>query len=545
MLYREILRLLAFYLFGFAAILLIPTLLAFYYQFYDPQHPQPHSTLHFIYTFLVTLTLGALCFYIGRSAKTRFYHREGIAAVVIIWLITPALSALPFLFSQTLTNPFQAYFEMVSGYTTTGATVLQGKKYDPETGQEVPIKKTIRGVIDTEYVYYGNVNPVIQNGKVVVEGVEAISKALLFWRSFTQWLGGLGVVVLFVAILPSLGIGGKLLYHTEVTGPVKEGISPRIQEAALQLWKIYLVLTFIQMGALFLTNPQLDFLDVSTITFSTLSTGGFSVKNMSIAAYGSFATELIVMIFMVLGSLNFTLYYYGFKGKFYKLYDPELFLYVVLISLASFFIVMNLQGAPRMDLNGQAAGYFSWKEAVRYGIFQTISAQTSTGFATTNYDIWPYFSQVILLVVMFLGGMSGSTSGGIKVVRLYMLFRIAQYKVESLFRPETIRSFRVAGKEVDTHAAGMVLIFFLLIIAISTLSTVLFVYDGADPETSLGMVACCINNVGFAFRMASPLDSFAFLSDGSLALASLVMILGRLEFFAVLAVFIPAFWKQS
>lgn len=549
MLFREIFRIIGLYLIGFAAVLLIPLGVAIYYQFYDTasHHPQPHTTLYFLYTLLISLGLGLAGYLSGVKTKSHFYRREGIAAVVLIWLITPAISALPFCLSGALDNPVQAYFEMASGYTTTGASILYPKKFNAQTGKEEEYVRTIPGVLDTVYRFYGTVDPVKDpvTGEVVAEGVEALSKALLFWRSFTQWLGGVGIVVLFIIILPVLGVGGKHLFQAEVAGPIKEGGTPRIKESAMRLWTIYLSLTVFQMIALKWVNPALEWLDISTITFSTLATGGFSIKNASIAGYNSFGTEAVVALFCLLGGANFTLYYFIFKGKFFRLKDPELILYLLIVLVGGVIVSFSIFGAPRMNLDGLYDGVFSLKEAFRYGFFQTISLQTSTGFVTTNYDIWPYFPQVILLIMMYLGGMSGSTAGGIKVIRHIMLFRIAQYRVESIFRPESVRVFKIGGAEVDVKVGSMVFVYFLILITVSTLATLFFVFDGSDPETSLGMVACCINNVGAAFRMASPLESFAFLSDASLLVASLIMIMGRLEFFAFLAVLVPAFWKQD
>lgn len=548
MLFREIFRLIGFYLMGFSACLLIPLGVAAYYQFYDNpiHHPQPHSTIYFLYTIFVTFALGLAGYLCSPITRSRFYRREGIAAVVLIWLITPAIAALPFCLSGTLDNPFQAYFEMASGFTTTGASIMQAKEYD-DKGMKVPIIKTIPGVNPTVYKYYGTIEPVRDKltGVILFSGVEAISKALLFWRSFTQWLGGVGVVVLFVAILPALGVGGKMLYQAEVPGPIKEGVAPRIKETAILLWKIYLFLSILQIGLLKLVNPFLEWLDAFTITFASLSTGGFSIRNQSIASYHDFPTELVVMIFCILGSLNFTLYYFSFKGKFFRLKDPELILFGAILLISGLVISLSIVGTPIMNLEGKYEGIFSLKDAFRYGVFQLISLQTSTGFTTTNFDIWPYFPQVILLISMYIGGMSGSTSGGIKIIRHYIMFRITQFRVESIFRPDSIRVLKVGGSEIDGKAAFMVFVFFVIIISVSTVATLFFVADGCDPETSLGMVACCINNVGAAFRMASPIESFAFLSDASLLVASLVMILGRLEFFAFFAVLVPAFWKQD
>ncbi len=546
MLFKELSRLLGLYFIGFVLILLAPTLVAFYFEnFAFGEHPQLHSTLPFLWTMGISFSIGIILLFFGRTASKQLYRREGITAVVLIWFLTPFIASLPFLISGTLTNPVQAYFEMASGFTTTGSSILQAKKYN-SSGNEVPIETVVPGVINTTYTYYGTVNPVRdEEGKILYEGIEAVSKALLFWRSFTQWIGGVGVVVLFVAILPALGIGGKVLFQSEVPGPVKEGVTPRIKETAGQLWKVYLVLTFIQFVVLLFADPLLTWLDSITITFSTLSTGGFSIKNASLAAYKSPTVEWIVLLFMILGSLNFTLYYYTLRGKIYRLNDPELILHLVFLVFFASFITLSLIGAPKNTLLGEAAGTYSSSDAFRYGMFQSVSALTSTGFSTINYDLWPYLPQVLLLIAMFVGGMSGSTAGGIKTVRFYMLFKIAQYKIESLFSPETVRSFRIGGKEVDLQASTLSLVFFATIIAISTAGVLLYLIDGIDPETALGLVACMVNNTGLSFRAAGPLESCAFMSDFSLGLSAFLMILGRLEFFALLALLIPAFWRQE
>lgn len=547
MLYRDIFKLLGSYLFVLAALFCVPFSIAFYYQFFsDPAtHPQSHSTLFFFETIVITLLLGLFFRWIGKNASGNLYRREGIFVVVLIWFITPALSALPFIFSHTLENPFQAYFEMVSGYTTTGSTTMYPKKYDPQTGEEIPIHQVVKGVIDTGYTFYGTITPIRdpQTGKVLYEGIEAVGKALLFWRSFTQWLGGMGIIVLFVAILPALGIGGKQLFHAEAPGPIKDSLTPRIKDTASALWKIYLGLTVIETVVLMATNSEMPLFDAVTITFSTLATGGFSVKNANIAAYNNATTEWVIILFMLVGGINFSLYYYALRGKLYRLYDPELLIFLVLITLSSVFCAYHLVGWEIQLMTG-GREVLDVAKAVRYGFFQVISAQTTTGFVTANVDIWPYTTQVLLLIVMYFAAMAGSTSGGIKTMRLYMLFRIVQNKIESLFRPESVRNFTVGSVYVDHSTVVRNLCFFLIIAAVSTLSTFLFVADGIDPETALGAVACLINNVGVSFRAAGPFDSYAFMSDASLLLSSFIMILGRLEYFAILAILVPAFWKE-
>lgn len=548
MLYRAICRIVGFYFLIFTACLFVPLALSIYYQLLnDPVfHPQPYTTIDFFYTIGLSASLAGLFIYLGRNAAGSIYRKEGLAAVVIIWLITPAISALPWLTSHTLDNFWQAYFEMVSGFTTTGSTILHAKNFDA-SGYEIPIEHVIEGVRDTTYIFNGTVNPIRNplTGEIVKEGIEAVERTLLFWRSFTQFLGGGGIVVLFVAILPLLGVGGKMLFQSEVSGPNKGSVTPRIKETAVQLWKIYIFLTIAQIVIQFAANPSLPFFDSLTIAFSTLSTGGFSIRNLSIASYQSPITEWVIILFMIIGSINFTLYYYVAQGKLFKIYEIEFFLFLFLIFALSGMVVWQIIGSEVLKLGGIHEGVFSFFEAFRYGTFQLVSAMSSTGFVTIDYDKWPYAAQALLWVAMFFGGMSGSTAGGIKTIRLYMLFRIAQYKVEQLFRPENVRIFHVGKWEVDSGRAITVLTFFLIVSAAAVLGTIIYIYDGIDLETSTSLVACMLNNTGLSFRMAGPQFSCAFLSDLGLILSSLLMILGRLEYYSLLAVFVPAFWRKD
>ena len=526
MLFREIFRILGVFFLFFSSAFLIPLAVGIYYE---------SAVMDFLISLVTCLLFGLGLFSLGSKSTGNFYRREGIASVVFIWFLVPAISAIPFITSGTLTNPLQAYFEMVSGFTTTGATVLQAKKFD-NAGIEIPIEKEIQGVLTTFYKFYGTVGPIKDPlTGVVKEGIEAVSSPLLFWRSFTHWLGGGGIIVLFVAVLPALGMGGKVLYQSEVSTQTQEATMPRIKETALQLWKIYLVLTALQIIILMISNEKLPFFEAVVITFSTLSTGGFSTQNASIAGYNNSATEWVVILFMILGGVNFSLYYFIFRGKFYRIFQPEFIWYLTILFIFSSLVIYSLM----------VKGTFEGLNTVRQGIFQLVSAQTSTGFFTTNFDVWPYTTQVLLVIVMFLGGMSGSTAGGIKIIRHIILFRSAQYRVESLFRPEQVRMFKVGKREVDPKSTLTVLSFFLIVIALSTIGALLYIMDGIDLETSFGLTTCMINNTGMGFRMAGPEGSCAFLSNFSLALSSFLMLLGRLEFFAVLAVLVPAFWRQD
>lgn len=548
MLYKEIGRVIGYFLLFFSFILLIPTAVSLYYEYQGNfiDHPQLYVADDFFFTFVVSLLTAIFFIAVSKGATGNIYTREGIAAVVLIWFIVPAISALPFLTSGTIDDPFKAYFEMVSGYTTTGSTMLQAKKFN-DKGEEVPIVYTAIGILPTTYSFYGTVNPIRnpETGDIVKEGVEALGKGLLFWRSFTQWLGGVGIVVLFVAILPVLGVGGKVLVHSEAPGAVKQGSAPRIKETAIQLLKIYLGLTFLQIITLYLLEPTLPLFESVAITFSTLSTGGFSTQNLSIAGYHSLNVEWVVIVFMLAGGTNFALYSYLIKGKFFRLFDPELLIYIILCFVFSALVISSIYGSPVLSLTGIAEGLFDERSSFREGVFQLISALTSTGFSTTDYDIWPYSAQVILLIAMFFGAMSGSTSGGVKILRQYLLFRVTQYQVESLFRKDHVRILKVGDKEVDSGAAITVLCFFLIVVAIGTLGTTLYVFDGIDLETAIGLTACMQNNTGMSFRAAGPEYSCAFMSHFSIVVSILQMIFGRLEYYAVLAMLVPAFWQKE
>lgn len=548
MLYRHVLRLLGLYIIALAGVMIIPLLVAVHFEFIaDPAtHPQPHSTFAFIETMIVCLAIGLLCCYFGSKYTGRLFKKEVITLVVAIWFLTPAFSALPYLFSGTFTSFWDAYFESTSGITTTGSTTMEPKNYN-DKGEEIPIEKTFGNVRKTHYSFYGNITPVRdpKTNAILYEGVEAVSKAILFWRSFVAWIGGLGIVVLFIAILPSLGISGKALFQVEVAGPTKDAMTPRVQTTAIHLWLIYSGLTMLEYFLLIFTNNKLGWLDAITISMGSLCTGGFPILNANIGGYHNATTDWIIVLFMFLGSLNFSLYYFALKGKFYRLYDREFIVYIIQLFAVCCICSWYLIGEPLQLLTGETQGTFSFSEAVQYGFFQVVSSQTTAGYATANYDGWPILVQALMLLIMYFGGMSGSTSGGLKIIRHLMLIRIVLYKVEELFRPKKIRKLHIGGQEISQEAATGVLCFFWLAIAISVIGTLAYIIDNIDLETSFGLVACMINNTGMSFRMAGPMDSCAFMSDFSLIVSSSLMLLGRLEFLTVLAMFVPAFWKEN
>ena len=546
---RIICQILGKYLGYLTLALLFPLAVAAYFQFWtDPaSHPQPHSTAAFAWTFIISLICSIGLRSYGGRAKTHLQRKEGILIVVAIWFTTSLISALPFYLNGTLSHPLDAFFEAMSGLTTTGATMICPKAYDPSSGEEVAIHITNLHVPDKTYTYWGTVAPIRDpdSGLVLFTGIEAVSKALLLWRSLLQWIGGMGIVVIFLAVLPALSVGGKFLYQMEATGPIKDEISPRVRETASRLWKLYLFFTVFEILLLVWTNRKMPFFDALCISFSNISTGGFSVRNDSIASYHSLSTEWIVFVFMILGSINFSLYFQILRLKFFRIYVPDFFLFLLTGAMGSLLVSLYLIGQPQMSLEGTSSTLYSVGEAFRVGAFQAVSMQSSTGFVTANYDRWPFAAQMFMLILMFIGGMSGSTAGGIKTSRFYILYKIIRGRLESIYRPDTVRKLRIGNAEVDDKNALTVLSFFCIAAFFTIAGTVSLIVDGVDPETSLGLIACFMNNVGLAFRAAGPTGSFAFLSFTSKILATIWMLLGRLEFFVVLLLFLPAFWKNQ
>ncbi len=534
MFFANIFRILGKYLFYFALVLCFPLGVAIYYEFMVPpeMHPQPHGTMAFLGSLLFCTFLALFFHLLGRKADRHLYRRESLALVVLIWIVSTLVSAAPFYLSGSLQKPLDACFEAVAGLTTTGCSLLSAKQFDPQ-GNEIPIKIERGKDPHKTYFYYGTIDPIYDfHSQKVLTGLNALGRAVLLWRSFLQWIGGMGIVVLFLTLLPALGVGGKLLYQMEITGPVKESVAPRIKEAASLLWKLYFGLSFVELLLLMWTNDKLSLFEAVTITFSNISTGGFSIYGSSLEYYKSLATQWIVIIFMILGSINFSLYFHILKFRFYRIYVPDLFLFLAFLLLGSLAVSL-----PLLQI-------FSIKEAFHYGIFQAISAQTSTGYVIDNYDKWPFISQMFLLLLMYVGGMAGSTSGGIKTNRFYILYKIISHRLEILFRPESVRKLYIGETEVDMKTGSLVLIFFFLVTFFTVFGSTCYILDGIDPETSLGLTACMLNNTGIAFRAASPFGSFNFLSPFSKLLSLFWMLLGRLEYFSVLVIFFRSFWRS-
>ena len=438
---------------------------------------------------LVTALCGALMLWLGRG-EGHLYRREGILIVVGGWVLASLFGALPYLFTGVLVSPVDAFFESASGFTTTGATVL----------------------LD----------------------IEGAGRANLFWRSFTQWLGGMGIIVLFVALLPEVGPGARYLYKLEVPGPTAEALRPRIRDTAAILWRIYLTLTVAETGLLMLGG--LDLYDALTHTFSTLSTGGFSPRAASIAAFPSPFVQLVIVVFMVAAGGNFSLYYGLRKRRGWNLWrDFEFRLYLMILGAVSAVVAIDLWSE---------GGYPPSPRLLLDSVFQVVSITTTTGFATADFDQWPVLSRMLLLAVMFMGGCAGSTAGSMKVMRMVVGLKAAVREMKLIFSPSTVAAVIVGGKAVPEGVVRAVMGFFILFVTSWGVGTVLLTLMGHDLVTSGTAAIATLGNIGPGLAKVGPVENYAFFGAPEKLLMVLLMWLGRLEVYSILAVLMVRFWRR-
>ncbi len=491
-------RLLAKYLGHFAAaiaLLMIPA------AAWAPFYGEWAALLAFGKAIVLGLAFGGVLALIGRNAPPRMFQREALALVGVGWLLIAAVGALPYVMAGVL-PPIDAYFESMSGFTTTGSTVL--------------------------------------------EDIEAVPKSILFWRSFTHWLGGMGVIVLFIAVLPYLGAGGKQLFRSESPGPDPRGVSPRIKDTASILYKIYFALTLLQTALLMFAG--MDLYDALCHTFGTLATGGFSPKGASVAHYDSVAIDTIIIVFMVLAGANFALYFAMLRGRWTAaLRDTEWRVYIAILVFATLLVTFNLMGAQGVSSlpESQEPMRYGFGHALRMAAFQVVSIMTTTGFCTDNYEVWPYFSRALLLLLMFVGGCAGSTGGGLKVVRVVMLAKMAYWRVEHTFRPKTVRPIRISGSVVDADVQRTVYGYFFLLVTIFVAAVLYMSLLGLPLQTALTAVAATLNNIGPGLEHVGAIENYAFIPDSGKAVLSLCMVMGRLELFSICVLFLPSFWRRA
>ena len=438
----------------------------------------------------VTITTGLCLFALFRKERAiHISQREGMAIVAVGWTAVGLFGALPFYFDSSSWTFIDALFESVSGFTTTGASILSD--------------------------------------------IEALPKGLLFWRSFIQWLGGMGIIVLSIAILPFLGVGGMQLYKAEVPSPVPDKLKPRIRDTAVILWKVYAILTAAQV--LFLMVGKMSFFDALCHAFTTMPTGGFSTQNASIAQYDSLYFDVIFIIFMVLAGINFSLHYQLMRGRplaFWR--DAECRFFLGAVVLLSLLVSWDVFGTI----------YRTIGQSLRYGVFQVVSILTTTGYATYDYEQWPAMSQLILLLCMFLGASAGSTGGGMKCLRIMLCFKFCYKELFGLVHPRAVLSIKIGGRSVPEDVMRSVLGFMALYMGLFGLSSVMLAGMGVDFVTAFGAVAATIGNIGPGFGMVGPVENYAQLPYLGKWLLIWCMLLGRLEIYTMLILLVPEFWRK-
>lgn len=416
--------------------------------------------------------------------------RDGFFIVGISWILFSILGAIPFYISGSIPNFVDAFFETASGFSTTGSTILTN--------------------------------------------IEAMPKGMLFWRSFTHWLGGMGILVLTIAILPMLGIGGQKIMRAETTGPTMDKITFTVTGSAKRLYIIYAGLTALEVILLYAGG--MDIFDSLVHSFGTLGTGGLSIYSSSIAYYGNFYFEMVIAVFMLLAGINFSLYYYLFTGNARLMFkDPEFKTYIRIIVIATVFIMGMLL----------ITGYYQTiVDAFRYAFFQVCSIITTTGYGTADFDLWPLPCKIVILLLMFVGGSAGSTAGGLKVIRFMMIGGIIKRRIKQRLHKNSIEPVRIGGKKVEEDVLYNVRMLLVIYAIIALGSTLLVSLDGVNLTTAFSAVIACFSNIGPGFDLVGPSQNFALFSPAIKILLSLLMIAGRLEIYTIAVLFTPQFWKK-
>ena len=471
---------------------------------------------------LCSLVVGGLLYFYGKDDHRSILRKEAFAVVGLGWLLAGILGALPFLISKSMRapgipmSPADAIFESISGFTTTGASVL------------------------TE-----------------LEDPELLPRCIMFWRCFTHWLGGMGIIVLFVAILGQLGAGGKAMLKREVPGPITESVRPRVRETALTMWAIYVALTFIE--AILLCLEGIPLYHSLCHAFGTMATGGFSTFNKSAGHFDGGLVEATIVVFMILAGINFSLYYlvfrkhgtaHGWKERSSLLLrDYEFRSYLTIIGVVTVLLTASLMLNKTYPL----------LEAFRHSLFATVSVITTTGFGTENFAEWNEFAKGTLLMLMFVGGCAGSTGGGIKVIRWVILTRVLHHEIERAFRPSVVRPVKMGESIIEDSVRRDILVYFCMIMLIFGFSWLMLITIEPDTQWSTGentstreklidcasAIAATLNNIGPGIGLVGPAANYSDFSPQGKLLLTTLMLLGRLELFAILVLFSPRFWRNQ
>jgi trk system potassium uptake protein TrkH len=440
-----------------------------------------------------------------RSTEEMSY-REAFAIVTFGWLFFALFGSLPFLFSGTILHPVDAFFESMSGFSTTGATVIT------------------------------DLNRVPQD--------------VLLWRSLTQWMGGMGIIVLGLAILPFLGVGGMQLFEAEMSGPTADRLAPRIQDTAKLLWGIYFTITAAEVVLLLLGGMSLH--EALCHSFATMATGGFSTRNESVGGFESRYLHVVITVFMFLAGTNFSLHYFAFRGRLGRCFADEQFRFYVGMTVASVLIVAAAVGLSVLVADGSPVEGDVVEPPRRTGpldvlidsAFQVVSILTATGFATADYELWPYVAQGILVLAMFFGGCAGSTAGGMKIMRVLLVVKHAQLQILRLIHPRGVRVLKLDHQPVSQEVMQSILGFVAAYLGVFVLATLLMAALGIDLLTSGGAVVACMSNVGPGIGEVGPTDTYAPLPYLAKLVLCACMLFGRLELFTVFVLFFPSFWRR-
>ncbi len=444
----------------------------------------------FLISFVLTFIGGYLVWFFNRNTTQNFRIREGILIVVCFWVVLSLFGTLPFLLTDSIKDLTfaSALFESMSGLTTTGATVLSQ--------------------------------------------LDDLPKSILFYRQQLQWLGGIGIIVLAVAILPFLGVGGMELYHAEYSGISKDRLTPKVRQTAIALWKIYLSLTILCALGYFFSD--MSFFDAVSHSFSTIAIGGFSTHDASIGHFNSMSIELVAMFFMFLSGINFSLHFVVWNNRNFVDYwrDSEFKTYIFILISATVIILITL------GLNNQ---YSNSTDTLRYGLFQTISMATTTGFVSQKFSSWPVAIPLFLILLSFIGACVGSTGGGIKVVRVLMMFRLGMKEIKKFIHPSAQVNVKLNQSSVSEQTLVSVLGFFSLYAIAFILILTMLMFTGLDQVSSFSATAATMNNLGPALGTVA--DNYSALGDTAKWILSFSMLIGRLEVLTIIALFHKAFWR--
>ena len=449
----------------------------------------------FLYSFIITIIIGLPIWFFTRKGYS-VTNKDGFAIVTFAWIITGIVGALPFYLSGAIPNITDAFFESMSGVTTTGATIIG----NPVTLPHLP------------------------------NGIESLPHGILFWRSFIQWIGGMGIIVFTIAILPLLGVGGVQLFKAEVPGPVSDKIRPRVRETAKFLWMVYLGITIAEI--IMLQIAGMNWFDAVCHSFTTLPSGGFSTKNASIGFYDNIGIHYIMIFFMFIAGVNFSLHFRAISGDIKSYFrNSEFLTYFGLIALVTVALTFSL-----VIKSG------NWSHAFFLdSLFQTVSILTTTGYATADYELWAFFAQFLILILMFIGGMGGSTGGGMKIVRVMLILKYAALETRRMLHAKAIIPIRIGKKYISGDVIRNTLGFFLFYVFIFVFTSFFLTTLNIDLKSSMGVAASALGNIGPALGEFGPTDNYALLPGVGKWLLTFCMLLGRLEIFTVVVLFSRTF----